>query len=95
MRSDYEVEGNKFVYDQTVRGNLKNSINYSVDEVEKLAESLGGDTAFNWVHPNNDSIIAFLKKLGYSVLNLIEVRKPWKNETPFQKITVGKHDFDY
>ena len=64
-------------------------------EVEKLAEDLGGDTAFNWVHPNNDTIIAFLKKLGYSVLNLIEVRKPWKNESRFQKITVGKHDFDY
>ena len=64
-------------------------------EVEKLADSLGGDTAYNWVHPNNEGIIAFLKKRGYSVLNLIEIRKPWKDETPIQKISVGLHEFDY
>ncbi len=69
------------------------SVLYS--EVEKLAENLGGNTAYNWVHPNNDIIIAFLKKRGYSVLNLIEIRKPWKGETPTQKIPVGSHEFDY
>ncbi len=62
---------------------------------EKLAEELGGETTFNWVHPNNDGIIGFLKKHGYSVLNLIEIRKPWKDETSTQRITVGKHEFDY
>ena len=64
-------------------------------KAEELAEELGGETTFNWVHPNNDIIIAFLKKRGYSVLNLIEIRRPWKNEASTKKITVGKHDFDY
>ncbi len=64
-------------------------------KAEKLAEELGGETTFNWIHPNNDIIIAFLKKRGYSVLNLIEIRKPWKNELPSQKIVVGIHKFDY
>jgi hypothetical protein len=36
---------------------------------------LGGDTLYNWVLPNNYRSIPFLKKHGYDVLNLIEVRK--------------------
>ncbi|MBQ9459437.1 MAG: GNAT family N-acetyltransferase [Oscillospiraceae bacterium] len=62
---------------------------------EALAASYGEDTVYNYVHPNNDGVIAFLKSRGYSVLNLIELRKPWKGETPRTKISVGGHEFDY
>ncbi|KGM92840.1 acetyltransferase [Clostridium novyi A str. 4552] len=64
-------------------------------EAEKVANDLGGDTVFNWVHPNNDKIIAFLSKMGYDVLNLIEIRKPWKNEVLTKKICVGNHEYNY
>lgn len=64
-------------------------------EAEKIAIELGGDTVFNWVHPNNDKIITFLSKMGYDVLNLIEIRKPWKNEILTQKICVGNHEYNY
>ncbi len=55
------------------------------NEAEKLAEKLGSDTVYNWVHPNNDRIIKFLEKRGYDVLNLIEIRKSWKDEINNQK----------
>jgi ribosomal protein S18 acetylase RimI-like enzyme len=64
-------------------------------EAEKLAESLGGDTVYNWIHPNNHTIIAFLRKRGYTVLNLVEIRKPREGETPREKIQVGRYEFDY
>ena len=65
------------------------------EKAEEIAESLGSDTVYNWVHPNNNAIISFLKKRGYSVLNLIELRRKWKGEEPKMKIRVGEHDFDY
>ena len=65
------------------------------EKAEEIAESLGSDTVYNWVHPNNDAIISFLKKRGYSVLNLIEIRRKWKGEEPKMRIRVGEHDFDY
>lgn len=64
-------------------------------EAERLARKLGGDTVYNWVHPNNDRIIRFLKKRGYNVLNLIELRRPWSGEETVEKIRAGKHEFDY
>ena len=65
------------------------------EKAEEIAESLGSDTVYNWVHPNNDAIISFLKKRGYSVLNLIEIRRKWKGEEAKMRIRVGEHDFDY
>ena len=65
------------------------------NKAEKLAEKLGGDTVYNWIHPNNDKIIKFLKKRGYDVLNLIEIRKPRQGEINNQKIKVDKHEFNY
>jgi len=62
---------------------------------ENLVEQLGGETLYNWVHPNNDISIPFLKKRGYDVLNLIEVRKKRANEKFTQVINVGKHKFNY
>ena len=40
-------------------------------------------------------MIAFLSKRGYTVLNLIEIRKPYQGEQPTKTICVGEHEFDY
>ena len=63
-------------------------------QAERLAQKLGGDTLYNWVDPNNDTIIGFLRKRGYSVLNLIELRRPYPGEEMGQKISVGTNKFD-
>ena len=55
----------------------------------------GVATVYNYVHPNNHRMIEFLRKRGYTVLNLIEIRKPYQNEKLTQTITVGEHEFDY
>ena len=65
------------------------------DKAEKLAEAYGNETVYNYVHPNNHRMIEFLRKRGYTVLNLIEIRKPYKGEKLTQAITVGEHEFDY
>ncbi len=64
-------------------------------KAESLAKSLGGDTVYHWINPNNDAIIAFLMKKGYRILNLIEIRGPWKGEVLSSKMQVGSHDFDF
>lgn len=64
-------------------------------KAEELAESMGGDTVFNFIHPNNERIIGFLRSKGYTVLNLIEIRKPFVGETPSGTIKVGDNEFDY
>ena len=53
------------------------------------------DTVYNYVHPNNHRMIEFLRKRGYTVLNLIEIRRPYKDEKLTQTIAVGEHEFDY
>lgn len=40
-------------------------------------------------------MIAFLRSKGYTVLNLIEIRKPYKDEKLSTTIQVGKNSFDY
>ena len=64
-------------------------------KAEEIAASYGDDTVYNYVHPNNHSMIEFLRKRGFTVLNLIEIRKPYKGEKLTQTITVGEHEFDY
>lgn len=64
-------------------------------EAEKVAKSYNEDTVYNYVHPNNHKMIEFLKKHGYTVLNLIEIRKPYKNEELKSKINVNNYKFDY
>ena len=64
-------------------------------EAEKLAASYGQETVYNYVHPNNDGMIAFLRQHGYTVLNLIEIRKPRAGETLSRKIHVETQEFDY
>lgn len=64
-------------------------------KAEEIAESYGNDTLYNYVHPNNHKMIEFLRKNDYTVLNLIEIRKPYKDEKLSQIISVGDHQFDY
>lgn len=64
-------------------------------EAETLGRTYGEETVFHNVHPNNHGMIAFLRRHGYTVLNLIEIRKPWLGETLTQTIRVGDHEFDY
>lgn len=65
------------------------------DKAEEIAARYGEETVFNYVHPNNHAMIAFLRARGYTVLNLIEIRKPYKGEKLTQTITVGEEEFDY
>lgn len=44
-------------------------------KAEELAAFYGDNTVYNYVHPNNHRMIAFLRQRGYTVLNLIEIRK--------------------
>ena len=53
------------------------------------------NTDYSYVHPNNHRMIEFLRKRGYTVLNLIEICKPYKDEKLMQTIVVGEHEFDY
>ena len=62
---------------------------------EEIAAANGEETVFNFVHPNNHAMIEFLRKSGYSVLNLIEIRKPYSGEVLSRKIQLGEHVFDY
>jgi GNAT superfamily N-acetyltransferase len=62
---------------------------------ERLAKSLGGKTVFNWVHPDNEGIIAFLRRRGYDVLNLIELRRRVPREKAFRSVRVGQERFRY
>ena len=64
-------------------------------EAEAIAGTYGENTVFNYVHPNNERMIAFLRKHGYTVLNLIEIRKPYAGEKISQRIRVGETEFDY
>lgn len=62
---------------------------------EEIAKDYGEETVYNYVHPNNDGMIRFLRRRGYTALNLIEIRKPYAEETFTQAIQVGDHMFDY
>ncbi|MEE0680676.1 MAG: GNAT family N-acetyltransferase [Candidatus Gastranaerophilaceae bacterium] len=64
-------------------------------KAESIAGAYGENTVFNYVHPNNDRMIAFLRRHGYTVLNLIEIRKPYPDEKPVKRIKVGENEFDY
>lgn len=65
------------------------------EQAEQLARSFGEETVYNYVHPTNHGMISFLRSRGYSVLNLLEIRKPYQGESPSAEIVVGDHRFDY
>ncbi len=60
---------------------------------ERLAASTGEPTVYNWIHPDNAAVIGLLRSLGYDVLNLIEVRKPYPKEVPHGTIRVGAYEY--
>ena len=64
-------------------------------KAEEIAASMGEDTVYNFVHPNNEGVIAFLRAKGYTVLNMLEIRKPWKGEQLTTVIHVEDKEFDY
>ncbi|MDX1614697.1 MAG: GNAT family N-acetyltransferase [Candidatus Promineifilaceae bacterium] len=64
-------------------------------EAEALAEAVGSETVYNWVHPNNDRIIRFLQRRGYTVLNLIELRARRDGEAAERRVRVGAFTYDY
>lgn len=65
------------------------------EKAEEIARAMGEDTVFNFVHPNNTGMIAFLRSKGYTVLNMIEIRKPYPGERLTTTIPVGDAVFDY
>ena len=81
-----------FVKDEYRRQGIASALH---SKAEEIAAFYGDDTVYNYVHPNNYRTIAFLRKRGYTVLNLIEIRKPYQGEQPTQTICVGEHEFDY
>ena len=64
-------------------------------KAEEIAASMGEDTVYNYVHPNNEGMIRFLASKGYTVLNMIEIRKPFKDEKLTTKVHVEEEVFDY
>ena len=64
-------------------------------KAEEIAASMGDDTVYNFVHPNNENMIQFLRSKGYTVLNMIEIRKPYEGEKLTTMVQVGKEVFDY
>ena len=64
-------------------------------KAEEIAESMGDDTVYNFVHPNNEGMISFLRSKGYTVLNMIEIRKPYRGEKLTTKVRVNENPFDY
>lgn len=65
------------------------------NKAEEIAASMGEDTVYNFVHPNNENMIQFLRAKGYTVLNMIEIRKPYEGEKLTATIHVEKEAFDY
>lgn len=61
------------------------------DKIQELTT----DTLYINVHPNNDLMLRFLKTMHYDVLNLVEVRKAYPNETFDETYQVGNHTFQY
>lgn len=64
-------------------------------KAEEIVNKLGYVNLYNWVHPNNDRMIKFLKKQGYDVLNMIEIRKKFVDEDLKSEIEVGSNRFKY
>ena len=81
-----------FVKDEYRRQGIASALH---NKAEEIAAFYGDDTVYNYVHPNNHRMIAFLRKRGYTVLNLIEIRKPYAGEKTTQIIKVGENEFDY
>lgn len=49
-------------------------------KAEEIAISMGEDMAYNFVLPSSENMIRFLRSKGYAVLNMLEIRKPYKGK---------------
>lgn len=65
------------------------------NKAEEISTSMGEDTVYNFVHPNNENTIKFLRSKGYTVLNMLEIRKPYKDEKITTTVHVESEVFDY
>ena len=65
------------------------------EKAESVAKEYGNETLYQYVHPNNDTMIRFLKTNGYDVLNLIEIRKAYAEEENKETYTIGDHTYKY
>jgi GNAT superfamily N-acetyltransferase len=65
------------------------------EQAERLAAEIGSEAPYNWVDSANAPIIRFLKKRGYTVLNLLELRRPRSGEHVERRIKVGEEEFYY
>ena len=63
------------------------------DHAEEISLKLGNDQIYIWVHPDNHRMLKFLKKKGYDVLNLIEIKK--KKELISSTISIMGNEFRY
>jgi len=52
-----------------------NNASQLFDFSENYAKSKGNEQLYIWIHPDNLAMAKFLKKKGYNILNLIEVKK--------------------
>ena len=81
-----------FVSDQYRRQGVASML---FSKAEEIAGSMGDDTVYNFVHPNNEGMISFLRAKGYTVLNMIEIRKPYGGEKLTTTVHVNDNAFDY
>ncbi len=65
------------------------------DKAEAIGKDYGNDTLYMYVHPNNDRMIGFLNHINYNVLNLIEIRKAYKDEENKTEYSIGNNTFKY
>jgi GNAT superfamily N-acetyltransferase len=63
------------------------------DHAEEFTRKLGNNQLYIWVHPDNHRMLKFLKKKGYDVLNLLEIKKE-KSDSK-EKIQILGNDFHY
>ncbi|MDO9084773.1 MAG: GNAT family N-acetyltransferase [Anaerolineaceae bacterium] len=63
------------------------------DHAEEISLKLGNDQLYIWVHPDNHRMLKFLKKKGYDVLNLIEVKK--KKPSTSRSISILGNELRY
>lgn len=66
-----------------------------LQKAEAIAKEYGNTTLYMSVHPNNDEMLSFLKKNGYDVLNLIELRKSYPDEQNNSTYSIGEHEYRY
>ena len=62
---------------------------------EEVAAEYGNETLYIYINPDNEQVIGLLNKNGYDVLNLIEVRKKYRNEKIDREYKIGDHTYKY